>query len=100
MDRPKINIRFYMNVYLFLQLPIVFICQLLQDGLVDPEKKYQFEENIEKLPNPLKSGFLVGNILKIFVLNFCDVLVILYLFKPLSKPNKEVRGKGVKLIRN
>lgn len=90
MDRPKINIQLYINIYLFIQLPIVFLCQQFQENLIDEDKKYNFEENLEKVPNPLKSGFFLGNLIKIFVLNFCDVLVIMYLFKPLSKPNREV----------
>ena len=91
MNQPKINIERYIHIFMLVHLPLYFLFNLgLQEYLIEESKKFQFEENMDKVPNPYQQKLLTINFMRVFITNMCDVLVILYLFKPMAKPSKEV----------
>jgi hypothetical protein len=90
MDKPKIPIEKLIYLTMFLHLPFSLIVSNLKDTLGDEERRLSFQERLDNIPSPFESRRLIFYLGKSFLINFFDILVIMYLFRPIAKFNKSV----------
>lgn len=90
MDRPKVQIEKFIYAMLFIHLPLSYVIFSLQDSFSDETRRMSFMEKLENLPSPFEGKRIWISLVKTYLINFFDLMVVLYLFRPIAKLDKNV----------
>ena len=91
MDQPKVQIEKFIYAMIFIHLPLSYVICSLQDSFSDETRRMNFLEKLENLPSPFEGKRIWIQLVKTYLINFFDLMVVLYLFRPIAKLDKQVR---------